>query len=145
LYAGKPAVFEAPTIHRDVVATLPAGAVVLAQNDFGVQSLCFTQGRCTFWGVQYHPEYDYVDIAAAAERYGEILVKDGMFRDMAALNAYAAELRVLQANPADDALLWKHGLGSAMRSEGSRLLELRNWLDVQVLPRAARRVVGDEF
>ncbi len=138
LYAGKPAVFEAPTIHRDVVATLPEGAVVLAQNDFGVQSLCFTHGRGTFWGVQYHPEYDYVDIAAAAERYGEILVKDGMFRDMAALDAYAAELRALQANPADDVLLWKHGLGSAMRSERLRLLELRNWLDVQVLPRAAQ-------
>ena len=139
LYAGKPAVFEAPTIHRDAVATLPEGAVVLAENDFGVQSLCFTRGRGSFWGVQYHPEYDYIDIAAAAERYGEILVKDGMFRDMAALELYAAELRALQANPADDGLLWKHGLGSAMRSEGLRLLELRNWLDVQVLPRAAQR------
>ena len=139
LYAGKPAVFEAPTIHRDVVATLPEGAVVLAENDFGVQSLCFTHARGSFWGVQYHPEYDYIDIAAAAERYGEILVKDGMFRDMAALELYAAELRVLQANPGDDALLWKHGLGSAMRSERLRLLELRNWLDVQVLPRAVQR------
>jgi GMP synthase (glutamine-hydrolysing) len=137
LFAGKPTVFEAPTVHRDAVVALPAGAVILALNDFGVQSVSFTHARGTFWGVQYHPEYDYIDIAAAAERYGEILVKDGMFHDLPALAAFVAELRILQANPADDALLWKHGLGSAMRSETLRLLELRNWLEVQVLPRAA--------
>jgi GMP synthase (glutamine-hydrolysing) len=139
LFAGKPAAFEAPTIHRDEIAALPAGAVTLAVNDYGVQAAAFSHGRGTFWGVQYHPEYDYVDIAAAAMRYGEILVADGMFRDAAALAAFAAELRALQANPADAALLWKHGLGPAMRSEALRLLEIRNWLEVQVRPRVARR------
>jgi GMP synthase (glutamine-hydrolysing) len=139
LFAGKPPAFEAPTIHRDAVAALPAGAVTLAANDFGIQAVSFTHARGTFWGVQYHPEYDYVDIAAAAERYGEILVTDGMFRDIAALAAFAAELRVLQDNPADDALSWKYGLGPAMRSESLRLLEIRNWLERQVLPRAAQR------
>jgi GMP synthase (glutamine-hydrolysing) len=139
LFAGKPAAFEAPTIHRDEIAALPAGAVTLAVNDYGVQAAAFSHARGTFWGVQYHPEYDYADIAAAAMRYGEILVTDGMFRDLDALAAFAAELRALQANPADAALLWKHGLGPAMRSEALRLLEIRNWLEVQVRPRAARR------
>jgi GMP synthase (glutamine-hydrolysing) len=139
LFAGKPVAFEAPTIHRDAVVTLPAGAVTLATNDFGIQAVAFTHRRATFWGVQYHPEYDYLDIAAAAERYGEILVGEGMFRDLGALQAFAAELRALQENPADAALLWKHGLGSAMRSERERLLEIRNWLAAQVLPRLAQR------
>jgi hypothetical protein len=40
---------------------------MLAINDFGIQAASFTYRRGTFWGVQYHPEYDYVDIAAAAE------------------------------------------------------------------------------
>ena len=71
LFAGKPAVFEAPTVHRDEIASLPAGAAMLAANDFGVQAASFTHGRGTFWGVQYHPEYDYLDIAATAERYGD--------------------------------------------------------------------------
>jgi GMP synthase (glutamine-hydrolysing) len=136
LFAGKPAAFEAPTIHRDEIASLPAGAVTLAVNDYGVQAASFTHARGTFWGVQYHPEYDYVDIAAAAERYGQILVTEGMFRDTAALGAFADELRALQANPSDAALLWKHGLGAAMRSPDLRLLEIRNWLEAQVLPRA---------
>jgi GMP synthase (glutamine-hydrolysing) len=117
---------------------LPPGADILALNDFGVQAASFTHGRGTFWGVQYHPEYDYLDIAAAAERYGAILVGEGMFRDAAALAEFTADLRALQAKPSDSALLWKHGLGPAMQSEALRLLEIRNWLEAQVLPRATR-------
>jgi GMP synthase (glutamine-hydrolysing) len=140
LFAGKPAVFEAPTIHRDEIAALPAGAAILAGNDFGVQAAAFTFRRGTFWGVQYHPEYDYIDIAAAAERYGETLVGEGMFRDMPELMGFAAELRALQSNPAEMPLLWKHGLGPAMRAEALRLLEIRNWLDAEVRPRAGQHV-----
>jgi len=139
LFTGKPPTFEAPCIHRDEIASLPAGAATLAVNDFGVQAASFTHGRGTFWGVQYHPEYGYADIAAAAERYGETLVKEGMFSDTAALAAFAGELRALQLNSTDSALLWKHGLGPAMRSESLRLLEISNWLEAQVRPRAANK------
>jgi|HubBroStandDraft_1064217.scaffolds.fasta_scaffold53075_2 GMP synthase (glutamine-hydrolysing) len=140
LFAGKPGVFEAPTIHRDEIAALPAGAEILAGNDYGVQAAAFTSGRGTFWGVQYHPEYDYIDIAAAAERYGQTLVGEGMFRDLPELAEFAADLRALQANPAALPLLWKHGLGPGMRTETLRLLEIRNWLDAEVRPRAAQHV-----
>jgi GMP synthase (glutamine-hydrolysing) len=140
LFAGKPAAFEAPTVHRDEIASLPAGAVTLATNDMGLQAAVFTQGRGIFWGVQYHPEYSYLDIAAAAERYGTTLIHEGMFRDEAAIAAFAAELRALEGTPSDAALLWKHGLGPAMRDEALRLLEIRNWLQAQVLPRATRHV-----
>jgi GMP synthase (glutamine-hydrolysing) len=135
LFAGKPAVFEAPTIHRDDIESLPPGAVTLASNDLGLQAAAFRHGRTAFWGVQYHPEYDYIDIAAAAERYGKTLVDEGLFRDEPALHDFAAELRRLQDQPADTALLWKHGLGPAMASEAVRLLEIRNWLERQVIPR----------
>jgi GMP synthase (glutamine-hydrolysing) len=135
LFVGKPPTFEAPTVHRDEIVALPPGAAILATNDFGLQAASFTHGRGNFWGVQYHPEYDYIDIAAAAERYGEAFVKEGMFRDLAALTAYTGELRALQANPADATLLWKHGLGVAMRTEDLRLLEIRNWLESSVTPR----------
>ena len=138
LFAGKPRTFEAPTVHRDEIAALPAGAEILANNDYGVQAASFRHGRGTFWGVQYHPEYDYQDIAAAAERYGATLVSEGMFPDAAALAAYAAELRALQMNRSDATLLWKHGLGPALRNETLRLLEIRNWLQSQVAPRTAR-------
>jgi len=139
LFAGKPLVFEAPTVHRDSIAVLPSGAEILASNDFGVQAAAFTFRRGTFWGVQYHPEYDYVDVAATTERYGDTLVSEGMFRDRPALDTFAAELRSLQANPSDRALLWKYGLGAAVQTETLRLLEIRNWLQGQVLPRSRQR------
>jgi GMP synthase (glutamine-hydrolysing) len=135
MYQGKPPVFEAPTVHQDDVVALPPGATALAENDFGLQAATFTHARGHFWGVQYHPEFDYVDIAAVAERYGARLVEDGVFRDLAALSAFSAELRDMQANPTDAPLAWKHGLGAAVRDPGLRVLELRNWLDAQVLPR----------
>jgi GMP synthase (glutamine-hydrolysing) len=139
LFAGKPVVFEAPTVHRDAIAALPSGATVLARNDFGVQAAAFTHKHGTFWGVQYHPEFDYVDVAATAERYGDTLVVEGMFRDRPALDAFAAELRSLQANPSDPTLLWKHALGPALKTEALRLLEIRNWLEAQVFPRTRQR------
>jgi GMP synthase (glutamine-hydrolysing) len=139
LFAGKPAVFEAPCIHRDGIATLPAGAVILADNDFGLQAASFTHGRGSFWGVQYHPEYDYVDIAAAALRYGPTLVTEGMFRDASALAGFVSDLNTLQMNRLDPPLLWKYGLGPAMREETLRVLEIRNWLDAEVRPRANLR------
>ena len=138
VFAGKPAVFEAPTIHLDSIATLPAGAIELAHNDMGLQAAAFSHGRGTFWGVQYHPEYDYIDIAAAAERYGSTLVTEGMFADEAALASFAADLRRLQSKPDDPPLLWRHGLGPAMSDAALRLAEIRNWLEAQVLPRASR-------
>jgi GMP synthase (glutamine-hydrolysing) len=135
VYAGKPATFEAPTVHRDEIAALPAGATILAQNDYGVQAASFNSGQGTFWGVQYHPEYDYLDIAAAAERYGDTLIGEGTFHDRTALSAFSAELRSLKADPSDAALLWKHALGPAMQSEAMRVLEIRNWLQTEVVTR----------
>ena len=139
MFAGKPPVFEAPTVHRDGIASLPPGAAVLAVNDFGLQAASFTHGRGSFWGVQYHPEYDYSDIAGTAERYGETLVTEGMFRDGDALAAFATDLRHLQANPTDAPVLWKYGLGAGIHVETLRLLEIRNWLKAAVLPRATQR------
>jgi GMP synthase (glutamine-hydrolysing) len=138
LFAGKPSVFESVTVHRDSIEALPCGAAVLAENDMGLQAAAFTSERGSFWGLQYHPEYDYLDLAAAAQRYGSSLVDEGLFKDKSALDAFVADLMSLNADPQDRALLWKHGLGSAMRSMPLRLAELRNWIEMQVFPRFQR-------
>src|ERR1700733_15213378 len=138
LFAGKPVVFEAPTVHRDSIEALPPGAKPLAENDMGLQAAAFISARGTFWGLQYHPEYDYLDLAAAADRYGATLVDEGLFRNKNALEEFIAELKSLNTDPQDRALLWKHGLGAAMQSERLKLAELRNWIEAQVFPRFRR-------
>lgn len=140
MYVGKPDVFEAPTIHRDIVTELPSDAQVLATNEMGLQAAAFPLGRGTVWGVQYHPEYDHIDIAAVTRRYGQALVNDGTFATAEALEGYAQELEQLQADPTHRALVFRHGLGPAMTEETLRRLEIRNWLSHQVAPRAQQHV-----
>ena len=139
MFTGKPPVFEAITVHRDDVEQLPDGAVVLARNDMGVQALELRRGAATFWGVQYHPEYSFDEIAATALRYGAVLIEEQLFADRPELEAFVADLRGLTRDPRDRRLTWKHGLGPAMQEESWRLAELRNWLELQVLPYARAR------
>ncbi|HEV8018245.1 MAG TPA: type 1 glutamine amidotransferase [Steroidobacteraceae bacterium] len=139
MFTDKPAVFEAITVHRDDIERLPDGAVVLAGNDMGLQAIELRHGHGTFWGVQYHPEYSFDEIAATALRYGATLIEEQLFADRAELDAFVAELRALMHDPGDRRLTWKHGLGPAMQQESYKLAELRNWLQLQVQPYAQRR------
>jgi GMP synthase (glutamine-hydrolysing) len=139
MFTDKPAVFEAITVHRDDIERLPDGAVVLAGNDMGLQAIELRHGHGTFWGVQYHPEYSFDEIAATALRYGATLIEEQLFADRAELDAFVAELRALMHDPGDRRLTWKHGLGPAMQQESYKLAELRNWLQLQVQPYARRR------
>ena len=140
MFGGKPAVFEALAVHRDDIAELPAGALVLASNDMGVQALELRHGPGVFWGVQYHPEFSFAEIAACAVRYDAKLIEDGLFADRAELESFIADLRALMHQPDNRRLAWKHGLGAAVQHESLKLLELRNWLEIQVLPHAGRRM-----
>jgi GMP synthase (glutamine-hydrolysing) len=139
MYRGKPQVFEAFTIHRDDIERLPGGATELATNEMGLQAASFSCGRSLFWGVQYHPEYSYAEIAGCVLRYGQPLVDEGLFPDMPALEAWVAELKHLQREPTQAQLLWKHGVGPALRDRALQLAELSNWLGMCVLPRARGR------
>ena len=139
MFAGKPPVFEAVTVHRDDIEQLPPGAVVLASNDMGLQALELRHGRGTFWGVQYHPEYSFAEIAATTQRYASVLLEEQLFADRAELDAFVGDLRQLMRTPRDRRLTWKHGLGPAMQEQSCKLAELRNWLQLQVEPYARRR------
>lgn len=139
MFAGKPAVFEAITVHRDDIAELPAGALPLAGNDMGLQAVELRHGAGTFWGVQYHPEYSFDEIAATTHRYAEKLLEEGLFADHSELEGFVADLHGLMHDPHDRRLAWKHGLGPGVQEESLKLAELRNWVERQVLPYGQRR------
>lgn len=139
MFEGKDGVFEAVTVHRDDIGRLPAGGVELAGNELGLQAAEIRFGRGTFWGVQYHPEYSFAEIAATIVRYGATLLAEGWFADEADLARYVAELRALQQDPVPVALAWRHGLGPAICQPAQKLAEISNWLRHQVQPHHARR------
>jgi GMP synthase (glutamine-hydrolysing) len=138
MFCGKPPVFEAVTVHRDDVEQLPDGTRVLASNEMGVQALELRLGAASAWAVQYHPEYSYAEIAATALRYADTLLADALFESRGELQQFVAELRQLMHSPDDRRLTWKHGLGPAMQDERLKLAELRNWLQLEVIPRHRR-------
>jgi len=134
MFAGKPEVFEACTVHVDTVESLPANATALAHNDMGLQAAELRlKGGGSFWGVQYHPEYSCAEIAAMARRYADVLIRDGLVKDRAELDALSADLTALTENPGDARLAWRFGVGAAITDPLIKLAELRNWLERQVL------------
>ena len=68
-----------------------------------------------------------------ARRYGEVLIRDGLVRDQADLDALVADLTTLDANPGDARLAWRFGVGESITNPDVKLAELRNWLTQRVL------------
>lgn len=143
LYAGKPTVFEAMTVHQDEVETLPAGARLLATNDHSqVQAAEFEAGRSTCWAVQYHPEYPFREMAAIFRRYCPMLIAEGFFLDDDEAGLFIADLEHLEREPGNKSLSWRFGIDGAVTDRTMRTLELKNWIARQVMPARAERGRG---
>jgi len=139
MFAGKGATFDAITVHLDEVETLAPGTTVLASNAVsGVQGAELRLGGAVAWGVQYHPEFSLHDIAVVIRRYGSRLLREGFFPDLAARDAYTADLETLHSAP-DRAIAWRYGIDDTVLSEGIRSAEIANWITHQVLPAYGRR------
>jgi GMP synthase (glutamine-hydrolysing) len=144
MYVAKPRLFDAITVHLDDVETLAPGTTVLATNAWSpVQAAeIATPGGGGFWGTQYHPEYTFGEIAAVFRRYGETLIRQGLFPDMAAQDAFVADLDALERDPTAKPLVWKYGLDATVLDPAIRSRELKNWLEQAVLPTKSTRGRG---
>jgi len=143
LFTGKPSVFEAMTVHMDEVETLPEGARLLATNDHSqVQAAEIPVSGGMAWGVQYHPEYPFREMAAIFRRLQPSLVAEGFFLDEDEESAFIADLETLEREPANHALVWRHGVDGAVISKDLRTAEIRNWVQKQVIPTRTARGRG---
>jgi GMP synthase (glutamine-hydrolysing) len=140
LLAGRPAAFDAPCTHLDIVAVPPPDATILAYNRFStVQAAEIRHGGGVFWGVQYHPEFTLTELAAIIERRAAPLTRQGMFADEAQGSAYCAELRELDRDPSRSDIAWRLGIEPELTTPERRLTELRNWIAQRVRPEKSRR------
>lgn len=129
MHAERAALFDAPAIHSDTVTRLPQGAIVTASNAISeVQAAEIRLGRGVFWGVQYHPEYRLHDVASVIRRYGQTLVAEGFFADLADLDRYVADLSALDVDHQRRDIAWRLGLGNDIVDERQRWTELSNWI-----------------
>jgi GMP synthase (glutamine-hydrolysing) len=143
MYAGKPDVFNAPTVHLDEIDMVAPGTTVLASNHMSaVQSAEIRVNGAAAWGVQYHPEYPLREVAAIVRRIGPRLIGEGFFLDEADIGTFAGNLDALDRNPADKRLSWRHGISQNVLDKRLRTGEVANWLEFQVLPTRAKRGRG---
>ncbi len=143
MYVGKVDVFNAPTVHLDEVETLPPGCTVLATNEISdVQSAEIKLNGATAWGVQYHPEYALREIAAIVRRIGDGLVDEGFFSDASDVTGFSKDLDELHNDPANKRLSWRYGISTNVLDKRLRTSEVRNWIDLQVLPTRTKRCRG---
>jgi len=140
LFENKADVFDSPATHFDEITHLPPGSTLLATNGHSaVQAATIRFRRGTFWGVQYHPEFDLAHIAGLTRCYAEALADEGFYADRAAAIDYADSLDVLQQDPSRRDLAWLLGLDADVLDPEIRCCEIANWIERQVIPyRTAR-------
>ncbi|HDL16551.1 MAG TPA: type 1 glutamine amidotransferase, partial [Rhizobiales bacterium] len=135
LYRGKKAVFDAWISHDDEITHLPPGGQILSSNDFThVQSVSVTHEGGTFWGLQYHPEYNLHEMARLCYCRREKLTRMGFFKDVDAAEMFVNELEALHQDPARRDISWRLGIDDDVLNEDIRQVEVRNWIELQVLP-----------
>lgn len=135
LLAGRPPVYDALCVHLDEVETRPPGMTVLAGNALSeVQAAEIRHGDGIFWGVQYHPEYSFGEMAAVLRRYGPLMVTGGFVRDRTELDGVIALYDGLEADPSDSALAWRLGVDGDVLDRDRRWRDIANWIEHLVRP-----------
>jgi GMP synthase (glutamine-hydrolysing) len=109
--------------------------VLLASNHFtNVQAAAVTHGNGTFWGLQYHPEYNLHEMARLIYCRREKLKSLGFFKDIDQANAYVDQLEALFQDPSRYDLAWALGIDDDVMRPEVRQCEVGNWISQQVLP-----------
>ena len=139
LYSGKKSVFDAFISHDDEITHLPPGGLLLASNGHTrVQAVSVTHQGGVFWGLQYHPEYDLHELARLCYCRKQKLTERGFFRDTDAAQAYVDRLEALHQDPGRKDIAWLLGIDEDVMNEDIRRAEVRNWIDLLVLPSMRR-------
>lgn len=140
MFEGKESDFDAICVHQDEVCAVPPGSEILAVNrQCDIQALSLRDGERSFWGVQYHPEFDLFQIAAMFKRSAARFVERGLARCEDEMHAIAADLRALHDDPQRKDIAWKYSISHDILEPETHRREFANWLRVEVGPRMARQ------
>lgn len=126
--------YRAFTSHFDDVAILPAGGTCLVSNDAtDIQAAEITHEGGVFFAVQYHPEFNFGEIAGLARARGEGLLRDNFFESAAALQQYIEDCEALNQDRGDHDMRQRLGADEDVLDRATRHQEFINWLDHQGL------------
>jgi GMP synthase (glutamine-hydrolysing) len=139
MYAGKAPVFDAFTSHEDHVVEPGPATTVLAGNAFSpVQAVHVECNGGIFWAVQYHPEYDLIDVARLGILRAPQLIAEGFLRDAEDAGGFLRQLEDLHVDRARRDLRYRLAVDGDVLDAAVRTREVRNWLERLVKPMARR-------
>ncbi|KAK3247385.1 hypothetical protein CYMTET_43108 [Cymbomonas tetramitiformis] len=134
MFEGKPSVFDAFTSHNDEVTHLPPCSLNLAGNTWtNIQAAAIVHRGATFWGVQYHPEYDLKEMARLTYCRIPKLIEMGILKDEESGLKYVQQLEDLHEDPTRLDIKWMLGVDGDTMNDDIRLCEVRNWIRHQVM------------
>lgn len=135
-YEGKSAVFDSPAIHFDEVTHLPAGSIVLAENNHTcVQAAIIHHEGGTFWGMQYHPEFDLAHISDLIKAFAKPMTTGGFYATEQDALSHASQMDLLCNDNSRDDLAWLLGIDKDILDPDLRLREVANWVNQPVMLR----------
>ena len=140
LLRGRPAAYDAPSIHTDEVETLPDTATLLALNrSTVVQAAEVRHDGGTFWGVQYHPEIGLDEVTGALRRQADDLVEAGLALSRQEVEIQADLVEALHREPTRRDLAWRLGLDDQVTDGDNRQVEIHNFIATLVREIRVRR------
>ena len=129
LLQNKPDVFDAFEMHLDEVVKLPENTEVLATNEHTkVQAVEVYAGKGSFFGTQYHPEYNLFEMARLIKARAQALVDEELFQTTNHVIHYADQLNRLHHDPNNYELSSGLNIGAGVLEPQIKEQELRNWL-----------------
>ena len=142
IYQGKPACFDALSVHTDEVESLPQHAVILASNHHSnVQAVAYQRQGANFIGVQYHPEFTFGALSNIFKRIEDDMIEKQFCRNQADFQALVQDYEALHAsyhqeNAGENGkgkqrkdLLFHYGITPSVTDLDCHRLEIKNWLD----------------
>lgn len=92
-FDGRSSNYTALCIHYDEVLKLPQNAIILASNSHSpVQAVAFDYKKSSFFGVQYHPEFNSEQMALITSFLEEKLVRSDSFASIEEVRVFAKRL-----------------------------------------------------
>ncbi len=130
LLKGKPKVFDGFIMHFDEVVNLPENTQILAGNEHTkIQAIEVHSGKASFWGTQYHPEYNLFEMARLIKARAQALVEEGFFENSDQVLEYTDKMNKLHKNPDSQKLKTQLNIDDSVVDPRIKEQELRNWLE----------------
>ncbi len=130
LLRGKPAVYDGFIMHLDEVVKLPENTEILAGNKHTkVQAIEVYSDKGSFFGTQYHPEYNLFEMARLIQARAKALVDEQFFQSFDQVTEYTQKLKKLHKESESSILRKELDIGVGVLDPKIREQELRNWLE----------------